>query len=557
MNKSSKQWNETFDIVMVGSGAGAMCSALLAQSHGKRALVLEKEARFGGSSARSGGAVWIPFNHLILEKGIQDDYDKARKYVEACIKEWTIATTPERIEAYLKTGPELVRFLESQGIMLRHCAGYCDYFDELPGGIAEGRAFEAELFDSRELGDWASKMNRYEAYAMPCRVSEFPLLSNATRTWRGRLAALRLGIRMMLEKRRGARIFGQGAALQGRILKEALARGIDIRLETPVVEIISENGVVVGVAAQHGGHTIRIRATSGVLINSGGFSANLELRKKYLPNPQTTTGYYMGNPGDTGEVMQMIMGIGAAVDQLEEAWWNPGGQLPSGIAVSHTYDLTKPHVMMVDSTAQRYANEATSYMELGQIMYARHKHVPAIPSWAILDSRHRNRYTWGMAMPRHTPKEWLDVGYMKKADNIEGLAAECGLDPIALRRTIDRFNGFARNGKDEDFGRGNRAFDRLGGDPTNKPNPSLGTIEEPPFYAAPINLADVGTCGGLVTDPDGRVLRQDGTAIPGLYAFGNVAANCFGRSYPGPGITLGQSFIFGYRATRHALRVNQ
>ena len=549
-------WDASFDLVTVGSGAGAMCAALVARNQGKRVLVLEKEEKFGGSSARSGGAVWVPCNDLLAQEGIEDNYDKARMYVEACIKEHTVATTPERIDAYLKTGPEMVRFLQDQGVQLRHCMGYCDYFDDRPGGIAAGRAFEAELLDSRELGEWGPKTNRYIPYAMPVRVSEFAALGNATRTWKGRIAVLRMSFRMLLGKLRGAPIFGQGSALMGRILLQALARGVEVRLGSPVTEIITENNTVVGVAARHKGRTIRVRATSGVLINAGGFSANLELRKKYLPNPQTSTGYYMGNPGDTGEVMHMVIDMGAAVDQMEEAWWNPGGQLPNGNAVSHTADLTKPHVIMVDSTAQRYLNEAVSYMELGQLMYARHKEVPAVPSWAILDSRHRNRYTWGLGMPGDVPKEWRDAGYMKEANSIEELASLCGLDPAALRKTVDRFNEFARKGHDDDFGRGDRAFDRMVGDPTVKPNPTLGTIEKPPLYAAPVNLADVGTCGGLLTDADGRVLREDKSAIQGLYACGNVAANCFGRSYPGPGITLGQSFIFGYRAAHHALRVN-
>jgi 3-oxosteroid 1-dehydrogenase len=210
----------------------------------------------------------------------------------------------------------------------------------------------------------------------------------------------------------------------------------------------------------------------------------------------------------------------------------------------------------VDAGGDRFVDEAMAYMELGQRMYARNKQVGAVPSWAILDSRHRNYYTWGAAMPGITPKEWIDSGYMKKAGTIEDLARLCNIDPAKLRKTVDRFNEFARKGHDDDFGRGDRAYDRMGGDPTCKPNPTLGTIEKPPFYAVQIHVGDVGTCGGLVTDADARVLRSDGAVIQGLYACGNSAANCMGRSYPGPGITLGQSFIFGYRAARHALRVN-
>jgi 3-oxosteroid 1-dehydrogenase len=241
---------------------------------------------------------------------------------------------------------------------------------------------------------------------------------------------------------------------------------------------------------------------------------------------------------------------------MNEAWWIVGSVLPGMGPTSHTIDLSKPHCILVDAAGQRYMDEAQAYMELGQTMYAHNKKTGAVPSWAIFDSNHRNRYTWGAAMPGITPKEWIDSGYMRRADTIEDLARRCDIDPAALRATVERFNGFARNGHDDDFNRGGREYDRMNGDPTNKPNPSLGLVEKGPFYAVQIHVGDVGTCGGLVTDVDGRVLKENGTPIPGLYACGNSAANCFGRSYPGPGITLGQTFIFGYRAARHALRAN-
>jgi 3-oxosteroid 1-dehydrogenase len=291
-----------------------------------------------------------------------------------------------------------------------------------------------------------------------------------------------------------------------------------------------------------------------VLINAGGFCQSLEMRRRYLPGPQNTLEYSLGNPGDTGEVIQFAMQIGAAVEQMNEAWWIVGGRLPNGVSVSHTFDLTKPHSIMVDAQGNRYVDEAMPYMELGQRIIAHNKEVKAIPSWAILESRHRERYGWGIAMPGNTPEEWLTSGYMKRADTIRSLAGQCGIDAAALEATVARFNRFAAAGRDEDFGRGNRAYDRMGGDPTCKPNPTLGAIERPPFYAAPIQLGDVGTCGGLVTDVDGRVLRADHSPIFGLYACGNSAANCMGRSYPGPGITIGQSLIFGYRAARRMTR---
>ncbi len=260
----------------------------------------------------------------------------------------------------------------------------------------------------------------------------------------------------------------------------------------------------------------------------------------------------MGNPGDTGDLIEQLQEAGAAFDQMNEAWWVPSSITPDGFAVSHTLDLSKPHCIMVDSKGERYVNEAMAYMEIGQTMYRHHQTRPSIPSWAIFDSTHRSRYTWALNMPGNFPESWLQSGYIKKADNLDELARLCGLEGDALSQTVTRFNGFAETGKDSDFNRGDRAYERMNGDPTCQPNPTLGAICKPPFYAAPIHVGDVGTCGGLVTNVDAQVMTTANEPINGLYACGNIAANCFGRAYPGPGITLGQSMIFGYRAALHA-----
>jgi 3-oxosteroid 1-dehydrogenase len=531
-----------------------LCAALVAASLNKSAVVLEKEALVGGTSARSGGGVWVPFNHLMTRDGDSDSYAQARKYLDNCIKERTKATTAARLDAYLNTGPEMLSFLEKQGVPFRRARGYADYYDELPGGSAAGRTVEAKLYDSRKLGEWAQRLNRYAPFAIPVYLSEFTALSVATRTWKGKITALRLALRMLKQKWRGAAIFGQGAALQGRLLRQVLDKAIGVLLESTVTGFVVDDRKVVGVEVRHASGTKRIRARYGVLIDAGGFSQNLPMREKYLPKPQQTLDYSLSNPGDTGEILSAAVAIGADVDQMNEAWWIVGSKLPNGVSVSHTFDITKPHSIMVDGRGQRYVDEAMAYMELGQRMYAHNDHAKAIPSWAIIESRHRNRYGWGIAMPGQTPQEWFDTGYMKRAATLAELANQCGIEPATLEATVARFNQFAADGHDLDFRRGERAYDRMGGDPTCKPNPTLGSIQHPPYYAVQIHVGDVGTCGGLVTDEDGRVLRPDGSPIEGLYACGNAAANCMGRSYPGAGITLGQSLIFGYRAALRALR---
>ena len=545
---------ETFDIVIVGSGAGGLCAALAAHDAGKSVVIVEKEPVFGGTSSRSGGAVWVPCNHLMESAGVTDSEADALTYANACVKEHTAAASPERLAAYVHSGREMVRFLTKLGVKLRYAQGYSDYYDDRPGARGQGRAIEAELLDSRELGEWAEKLNRYAPFSIPMRVSEFSDLSNATRTMKGRFTALKLGYRLFLQRIRKRQIIGQGAALQGRMLIQLLKRNIAIKLSSPVTALISEGGRIAGVTVMANGKPLEVRARDAVFLNSGGFSRNLTMRQQYLPAPQASTDLSLANPGDTGEMLQAAAAQGGELDQMNEAWWLVAAELPGGMVVSHTLDLSKPHVIMVDASGQRYVNEALAYMELGQTMFARNRQGKALPSWAIFDSMHRRRYTWGMAMPGQPPVEWIESGFLKRADTIRDLALQCGVDPDGLEATVARFNGFVAKGRDEDFGRGNRGYEQMNGDPSIHPNPNLGTIAKAPFYASPIMQGDAGTCGGVVTDADARVLRPDGSVIEGLYAFGNVAANVFGRSYPGPGITLGQSMIFGYRAALHAIK---
>jgi 3-oxosteroid 1-dehydrogenase len=249
---------------------------------------------------------------------------------------------------------------------------------------------------------------------------------------------------------------------------------------------------------------------------------------------------------------------------LDAAVWGctsigPHGKLPEGaqgrdgspLPFGHHFDISFPHVILVDQNGQRFADEAGSYVAIGEAMYDNHQRTGKnIPAWAIIESRHRQRYAWGPVLGKW-PQSWFDSGYMIKADSIDELAQKCGIDATTLRASIDRFNGFCKSGVDQDFKRGGRAFDRFHGDPTVKPNPNLGAIEKPPFYATRIVPGDVGTSGGLVTDEHARVLRADGTPIASLYAAGNSAATVMGRSYPGAGASIGHSFVFGYRAALH------
>jgi 3-oxosteroid 1-dehydrogenase len=291
-----------------------------------------------------------------------------------------------------------------------------------------------------------------------------------------------------------------------------------------------------------------------VLINAGGFARNQRMRDKYQPG--TSAQWSATCPGDTGEMIEDMMRLGAAVAQMDEMVGNqaafPPGN-PDGIALVVS-EIAKPHSMVVDQSGERYLNENQSYMAFGQQMFARHKTVPAVPSWLVFDSQYARKYMVAATMPgSKKPQSWFDQGWLKQGETLEALAGACGIEPAKLRATADRFNGFARNGVDEDFGRTKSAYNRFLGDRGHTPSPAIGTIEQGPFYAYQFFPGDVGTYGGVITDTDARVLREDGTPIPGLYATGISTASVMGRAYPGAGASVGPSFTWGYVAARHAM----
>jgi 3-oxosteroid 1-dehydrogenase len=548
-----EQWNESYDAVIVGSGAGSVCAAMATQLAGGTALILEKTDKFGGSTALSGGVLWMPNNPVMKRAGVPDSMSAARAYLDACAGSEAPGSTKARREAFLTEGPRAIEFLEQLGMKFIHSEGWSDYHEtEYPGGVARSRSFEAKLFDLRALGAWRDKLRRHPG-APPVRVPDIAQINLNGRTWNSKMTFLKVGL-LMLQNRLGRDLVRMGHALQGRLLQIALRNGVQIRLQAPVRELIVQGDRVVGVRIEQSGRELRIKANRAVLIDAGGFAHNASMRQAFQRRG-TTTQWTQSNPGDTGEILEMAIKAGAAVNMMDEAWWLPTSRLPDGSLAAHNpTDLGKPHSLVVDSTGRRYVDEATSYVAFGIAMYERDKTVPALPSWAIIESRHRARYRWGIQAPGRPPQAWLDSGYMKRSDTIEGLAQQCGMDASILRATVDRFNELCRRGVDDDFGRGKSAYHRYWGDPTVKPNPNLGEVSRPPFYAVQIYPGDVGTCGGVVADQWARVLRGDGTPIHGLYATGNATASVVGRSYPGAGASIAASLVFGYIAARHAMQ---
>jgi len=540
--------DEIFDFVIVGSGGGSMAAALYLKSIGKAAVILEKTDKLGGSTAMSGGILWIPANPLMTREGVPDSIEAGRRYMDATVgMDAGPAASPVRKNAFLRAGPRMVEFLEKQGMKFMRVEGWADYYDDRDGGCTRSRSIAAPMLDARDLGPLYDKL-RPGPMVMPLPTDQTRNIGLATRTPRGMWEGAKLMWRLWLGNRRGKPILSYGGSLQGRMLLLADRAGIPIRTETGVTELIESNGRVVGVIAQHNGKQRRIGARLGVLINAGGFSRNAQMRQKYQPQPNSIV-WTNANPGDTGEMLEVAQRHGAALDLMDQSWWVPGTNPVAGApAFMHVIDLSKPHCIVVNRHGRRILNESQSYMANGHALYQHD-----VPAFVVMDSRHRKRYAWGLQPPSVTPPEWESSGYMKKASSLSELAAKCGIDPAGLQDEVAKFNRFASSGKDLDFHRGDRGYDRWFGDPTVKPNPNLGAIDTPPFYAFEMVPGDVGTAGGILTDEHARVLREDGSVVDGLYATGNSTASVMGRCYPGAGASIAASFVFGYIAAQHAV----
>lgn len=551
-------FNETFDFVVVGSGGGSMCSALVMRAAGKSVLILEKTELLGGTTARSGGVMWLPDNPFMKRDGVDDSFEQASTYLEALLGGQGDApgSTPARRRRYLVEGPRMLEFLGGQGLRFDRVREWPDYYDELPGGSVPGRTVVAELFNLNELGAWATKLRpSFAQIPLPASLEEMLELPAYKRSWRVKLLMLKLMWRALVARLTGRRWVAGGAALQGRMLQAALRAGVELRTESPVTELIVEAGAVQGVATTRDGQPWRIGARLGVLVNAGGFARNQAMRDCYLPG--TSVKWSLAAPGDTGEMIEEMMRQGAAVAQMDERVGNqltiPPGTEDSEIKPTAQSMTAAPHAILVDQGGLRYMNEGGSYMAYAKAMLERHKTVPAVPSWAVFDSQYMAKYMLAGTMPgSKKPQRWYDEGYLRKADTVEALARQLDIDPAALKSTVERFNGFVAGNRDEDFHRGERAYDRWLGDELQRPSPSLGAIDRPPYYAVPVYPGDVGTYGGVVTDEHARVLRADGSVIPGLYATGVSTASVMGRFYPGAGSSVGPSFVWGYVAARHA-----
>jgi 3-oxosteroid 1-dehydrogenase len=551
-------FDETFDWVVVGNGAGSMSSALVMRHAGKSVVILEKSPWAGGTTAKSGGVIWVPNNRFMRQAGVEDSAEAAARYLDAAAATDpgdAPGTSPEKRRAYVNEAPRMIDFLVDRGVKLERAATYWpDYYDELPGGCKTTRCVVAQLFDTNELGEWREKL-RPGFLPVPARLDEGMKLPYYKKSWLGRKMFLKVALRTVASRLLGKKIVSAGAALQGRMLHAAVKAGVDIRLESPVSQLVVEDGKVTGVVTVKDGKPWRIGAHLGVLVNAGGFARNQAMRDKYLPG--TRAEWSQTNESDTGDMhveMERIGGVLAQMDQMVGYQCTLIPNWEKMFPVPPAQSITgKPHAILVDQSGVRYMNEGGSYELYCETMLKRNRTVPAVPSWAIFDTDYIDQYMLGGTMPgRNKPDAWTEQGYLKRADSVEQLAALINVDPKTLAATVARWNGFVDKGVDEDFHRGEREYDFWLGDPYHGPNKALGKIERGPFYAVNVVPGDVSTYGGAVTDPHGRVVSADGSPIEGLYATGVSTASVMGNIYPGAGASIGPSMTFGYIAAKHA-----
>ncbi|MFI6974297.1 3-oxosteroid 1-dehydrogenase [Streptomyces phaeochromogenes] len=540
----------TYDVVVIGSGAAGMTAALTAAKQGLSCVVVEKAPTFGGSAARSGAGIWIPNNPVILAAGVPDTPAKAATYLAAVVGPDVSA---ERRQAFLGQGPAMISFvLANSPLRFRWMEGYSDYYPELPGGLPGGRSIEPAQLDGNILGAELARLN-----APYLKVPSGMVVFSADYKWLALSAVSLKGAAVATEcLARGTRaaLLGQKPLTMGQSLAAGLRAGllaaqVPLWLNTPLTDLYTENGTTAGAVVTKNGTPGLIRARHGVIVGSGGFEHNAAMRAQYQQQPIGTE-WTVGAKENTGDGIQAGRRAGAALDLMDDAWWGPAIPLPDEPYFCLA-ERTLPGGLLVNAAGARFVNEAAPYSDVVHTMYERNATDPDIPAWLIVDQNYRNRYLFRDIAPTFTfPDAWYTSGAAHKAWTLDALAAGIGVPAAALRATVNRFNGLARNGTDADFHRGDSAYDHYYTDPAILPNSCLAPLWLAPYYAFKIVPGDLGTKGGLRTDARARVLRPDGSVIPGLYAAGNASAAVMGHSYAGAGSTIGPAMTFGYIAAR-------
>ncbi|UUX48443.1 FAD-dependent oxidoreductase [Nisaea acidiphila] len=557
---------ESYDVLVVGSGAGGLASAVSAAHRGLSVLVVEKEPVFGGTSARSGGWMWIPCNAPAKRAGIEDSRETAETYLKHEAGDFYDAA---RVEAFLDAGPKAVEFYETE-TSLQFDLGptFADYHPDAPGGMDAGRSIVARPFDGRELGPEIKRLRKplKEITFLGMMIGSGKELLHFFNVTRSPVSAYFVVLlffkhmRDLLFHGRSMRLMN-GNALVARLAKSCFDKGVEIRTRAPVRELLKDDaGRVIGAEVETPEGRVRIVARKGVVLAAGGFPHDPVRRKQLFPHaPSGHEHLSPAPPGNTGDGLRLGEGIGARVqeDLPHAAAWVPISRpvWPDGTrgTFPHFVDRSKPGVIAVTRSGRRFVNEAHSYHDFCQAMYQRcTEEGGEICAYFIVDHRTLRKYGLGYVKPFPVPyKQHIKSGYLFTGRTLEELAGAIGADPVQLRKTVETFNGPAAHSEDPEFGKGSTSYNRSLGDPEHKPNPCVAPIGDGPYYAVRLEIGDLGTFAGLATDANAQVLDEVGQPIPGLYAAGNDAASIMGGNYPGGGITLGPAVTFGYIAARH------
>lgn len=544
MSEDHSDWDIEADVVVLGTGGAALTAALSAHDHGAgQVVILERSNMVGGTTAMSGGMLWIPLNHHQQDFGVTDSWDEVVTYLDALSPG---LLDPDTLAAFLESGPEMVRYFEDKTPVRLHLfQNFPDYQPNVPGAMPHGsRSLDNDVFPFDELGSWATRVNP------PARTGYDTPVSMVEATY-GEVDS------EMMAERRKRDYRGRGQALIGSLLKGILDREIPIHFETRGRRLCKESSRVIGVIAEQEKGELRARARKGVIIATGGFEWNERLAKAFLRGPITGP---VSVPENEGDGLLMAMEVGASLGNMSRAWWMPS-TLES--AAQHRdakpvyllchNERSLPGAILVNRSARRFVNEAANYNALGPVLHnfdANTHDYPNLPYWLIFDGRNKSKYQVFTSSPNEPAPSWAE-----SADTIEALAERIGLDGKVLKDTVERFNADVRKGHDDEFNRGDSTYDNFWGDQSLKPPfCTLGVIDQPPYYAIKMEAGVLGTSGGPKTNADAQVLDWNDNPIEGLYVAGNTMAQVTALAYGGAGGTLGPGMTFGFIAGRHVAR---
>ncbi|MDF2370690.1 MAG: FAD-dependent oxidoreductase [Rhizobiaceae bacterium] len=560
------------DLLVVGSGAGGLAAAVTAARKGLKVIVVEKAPYFGGTSASSGGWVWVPCSKQAKTAGVADSTERARIYLQGEAGE---DFRHDHVDTYLAAAPEALKFFEDNSELVFDLGPqYSDYHAEISGGMAGGRSLVARPYDARALGREKARLKLPvpETTFFGMMVGSGKELKHFFNVTRSVISAGYVGIllaRYALEKLfygRAMRVTN-GAALVARLASTAFNLGVDIRTDTPVTGLVGDCDGIRGVSVRITAGRItdgeqEIRARHGVVLAAGGFAHDMEMRRRLYPHVKAGSDHFSAvDPHVTGDTFRMVRDCGGEIVEnfRNAAAWVPLSLVPRSEGGSgpfpHFIDRPKPGVIAVTNSGRRFANEAVSYHDFVQALIKATEPGEQCACWLIADHETIRKYGLGHVKPFPVPlAAALASGYLKRGNSLAALARVCGVNAETFEATVARYNSDAKQGVDPEFSRGTTAYNRYLGDPAHQPNPCVGPVNKPPYYAVRLVAGDLGTFAGIRTDPRARVLDHNGAAIPGLYAVGNDAASIMSGTYPGAGITLGPAITFGYIAALDAAR---